>query len=533
MTDAELLLSFLGNHLWQSLAVALVLFLSFLAIRSLSSPSRHAMAYAALIAAAVLPAAMLLPFGGINLGGVDRGDIPVFVNPGDEWAIEAGEELTEAWAEAGAAATTGTPLLSLLLGGLLAVFATGIAIQLVRLARNVIAAERLRRTARPAPLTEPLVNRFSGIDVRESTDVMGPMVVGLIGSSVILPAGYAVERDEDELAGLLEHERAHVERRDPALAVLQKLILAIYWWSPAMHWIGLQVDREREMACDAIAASRTGDARGFARVLAAEAEAQILSPFSPSVAVGAMRTPSQLRQRIIRLIEPAGQAGRAALLAPLMLVLVVGAAAWTTPRAVPADTAPEATVPVVGRVAQMGLSAAERAMGDALIQAAMQHDLAEVRTLISEGAPLDYARPGDGSALMEAARRGDMSLARLLLEEGADVDLGIEGNGNPLIMAAANGKKSMAMLLVEHGADVNAFVPGDETPLINAARSGNVHLVQFLVESGADVNLAMWANAPWEPEWRSPLWGAWQSGNSEVTNYLLSQGAVHEPPALP
>ncbi|MEE2566371.1 ankyrin repeat domain-containing protein [Hyphobacterium marinum] len=533
MTNADLLLAFLGNHLWQSAAVALVLFLSFLAIRSLSSPSRHAMAYGALVAAAILPAAMLLPFGGLSFGGSDRDSLPVLVDPADEWAIEAGEEVAEAWAEAEAAVTTGTPVLTLLVGGLLAVFAAGIAIQLVRLGVNVIAAERLRRKARPAPLAEPLVHRFSGIDVRESTDVMGPMVVGLLGSSVILPAGYAGGRDVEELAGLLEHERAHVERRDPALAFLQKLILAIYWWSPAMHWIGLQIDREREMACDAIAAQRTGDARGFARVLAAEAEARILSPFSPSVAVGAMRTPSQLRQRIIRLIEPAGKAGRAALLAPLMLVVVVGAAAWTTPRAVPVYDAPEATVPVVGRLSLGGLSATQRALGEALVQAAMHNDLTEVRHFVEAGAPVDFAIPGDGSALIEAARTGNMDMARYLLSAGADVDLGVDGDGNPLIMASANGKKSMAMLLVEHGADVNAFVPGDETPLINAARSGNLHLVRLLVESGADVNLAMWTNVPWEPEWRSPLWGAWQSGNSEVTDYLLSQGAVHEPPALP
>jgi len=398
---------------------------------------------------------------------------------------------------------------------------------LIRTAFQAVAAERLRSAARALPLPETIAPRFSGIDVRTHPDVGGPMVVGIARPAVLLPDGFTASRSDAALAAILEHECAHVRRLDPAIALVQKLVMAVFWWNPALHWISSRIDRDREMACDAEAVRRSGSARALAITLADEAEARLTGRL-PALAVGVMDDPSELRRRIDALLTPPKGRRRIGLAAPVLLLVGAGVAAWATPKASFASGTESVRI-----VSYSEFSSLEAALGEALVSAAMNHDIAAVQALIEEGAPIDYAQPGDGTALIEAARTGDMTMARYLINHGADVDLGVSGDGNPLIMAAAHKKFDMVRLLVEAGADVNAYVPGDETPLINAARNGKVDLVRYLVENGADVNLAMWTNLEWEPEFRSPLWGARESGNAELIAYLESRGAVHEPSARP
>jgi ankyrin repeat protein/beta-lactamase regulating signal transducer with metallopeptidase domain len=215
---------------------------------------------------------------------------------------------------------------------LLLVWAAGALFLLVRIARDLIAVEKLVSRARPAELPEALKARMAGVRVAVSTEAPGPMAAGFFKPCIVLPESIALA--SPGMAALLEHERAHIERSDMAIALLQRIMLALLWWSPALHWISRRMDEEREVACDERAVERTGDAKAFARSLTKQAENQLWAR-APRLAVGAIGPRSQVGRRIKRLIElakgaaPAKYAGR---LAFAGLALAVAVAAMVTPR---------------------------------------------------------------------------------------------------------------------------------------------------------------------------------------------------------
>jgi beta-lactamase regulating signal transducer with metallopeptidase domain len=227
------------------------------------------------------------------------------------------------------------------------VWIAGALFLLVRTGRDLLAVERLVARAKPIELPQALKQRMGGVRVATSADAPGPMAAGLFRPCVVLPENIALS--SPGVAGLLEHERAHIERRDMAVALLQRLTLALLWWSPAMHWISRRIDEEREVVCDEAAVARTGDAKAFARSLTKQAENQLWAR-APKLAVGAIGPRSQVGRRIRRLIDlakgvsPAKYSGR---LAFAGLALAVAIAAMVTPR-VPADAqqSPDAPPPV-------------------------------------------------------------------------------------------------------------------------------------------------------------------------------------------
>jgi beta-lactamase regulating signal transducer with metallopeptidase domain len=222
----------------------------------------------------------------------------------------------------------------------LAVWLAGSLTLLVRVGRDVLAAERLVKRARTIPLPVELARRLGRVRLAISPDAPGPMAAGLFHPSVILPEAAIQRIGTAEMAALLEHELAHIERRDVLAALAQRITLALLWWSPAMYWISRRIDEERESACDETAVARTGDARAFARSLTSQAETQLWAR-APKLAVGAIGRRSQFGRRIRRLVEiakaggvPAHYSGR---LAFTGLALAIAIAAFITPKLAIAD----------------------------------------------------------------------------------------------------------------------------------------------------------------------------------------------------
>jgi beta-lactamase regulating signal transducer with metallopeptidase domain len=224
---------------------------------------------------------------------------------------------------------------------LLAVWLAGVVILLVRLGRDLIAVEQMVARAQPVKLSKALALRLGKVRVAVSADAPGPMAAGLFRPCVMLPESAASQLDSPEMGALLEHERAHIIRRDMLAALAQRVVLALLWWSPALYWISRRIDEEREVACDEAAVARTGDARAFARSLTSQAENQLWQR-APRLAVGAIGPRSQFGRRIRRLIDlakgaaPAGYSGRLAFsglaLAALIAVIVTPRIAADTPK---------------------------------------------------------------------------------------------------------------------------------------------------------------------------------------------------------
>jgi ankyrin repeat protein/beta-lactamase regulating signal transducer with metallopeptidase domain len=363
MMDAGFLGSVLATHIWQSVALAALLAGVLIVGKRLSGDLRHGMAWAAFAASVILPIMAFVPGDGLLERVLKATHAPVTILPPSEVAapvivpdahVDAqpeiaavGSGLTQAlkaadlaaWAaeaaavEAGHAAAIaaqdakqateaagGSPsYLSLFatstihsvrasLNGRLILQGFGLLWLVVSLgmialvARDLVAVERLVARSRPATLSKRASQRYKGVSIAVSSEIAGPMAAGLTSPTILLPKDMADQIDTAEVAMFLEHERAHIERHDMLAALAQRVLLAIVWWSPALHWISRRIDEEREAACDEAAVARTGDPRSFARSLAKQAEAHICSP-APRLAVGALGPKSSIGRRLRRLVD--------------------------------------------------------------------------------------------------------------------------------------------------------------------------------------------------------------------------------------
>lgn len=129
-------------------------------------------------------------------------------------------------------------------------------------------------------------------------------------------------------------------------------------------------------------------------------------------------------------------------------------------------------------------------VGDTRIaDAAMEKDIAAVRTLLKQGVDVNQSQ-GDGmTALHWAALNGDAEIAKVLIQAGANLRATTRlGSYTPLFMAARAGFAPIIDILVKAGANVRTPAQGGLTPLMMAASSSSVDALKLLIEAGAEVN---------------------------------------------
>jgi ankyrin repeat protein len=134
----------------------------------------------------------------------------------------------------------------------------------------------------------------------------------------------------------------------------------------------------------------------------------------------------------------------------------------------------------------------------ALMSAVVAGDLAEVRRLLAEGAPIDERYPvvngfNDGhTPLLVACRDGHEAIARELLAAGADVNAVEPTFGAvPLHKAVYNGHAGITALLVEApGVDLDfQGITNGYTPLHDALWHGYEECARILIDAGARPDL--------------------------------------------
>jgi bla regulator protein BlaR1 len=85
--------------------------------------------------------------------------------------------------------------------------------------------------------------------VRSSTTIE-PGLIGIWRPTLMWPDGLSDQLTDDELRAVLLHEVTHAIRRDNLNALLQVVVETLFWFHPAAWWIGRQLVKERERACD-------------------------------------------------------------------------------------------------------------------------------------------------------------------------------------------------------------------------------------------------------------------------------------------
>ena len=157
-----------------------------------------------------------------------------------------------------------------------------------------------------------------------------------------------------------------------------------------------------------------------------------------------------------------------------------------------------------------------------LVNTAKDQDVAAVRALLKQGAPVNASQPDGVTALHWAALGNNLQMADLLISSGARVNAADNYGVTPLSLACTNGNALLVEKLLKAGANPNAAQASGETALMTCTYAGALDAVRALLAFGAD------GNAKESSGGQTALMWAAAQGHTEVVRALIQHGAdVH------
>lgn len=126
--------------------------------------------------------------------------------------------------------------------------------------------------------------------------------VALGGREICLPSRALSDLDPIRLEGILAHELAHVERRDPAWLTVARVIEAVFFFQPLNRVVRRRLQEAAEFASDAWASRRIARPLDLAHCLARVAEWTVATSRMPVPAM-AERRGAVLVRRVERLAK--------------------------------------------------------------------------------------------------------------------------------------------------------------------------------------------------------------------------------------
>jgi beta-lactamase regulating signal transducer with metallopeptidase domain len=209
----------------------------------------------------------------------------------------------------------------------------GVAFFSLRFAGGFLLLEHKRRKhgGSPAPRLMALCRQVqqrlgvtAAIRYLECAWLETPAVIGWLRPTLLLPVFLITSLSEDQIRAVIAHELAHIRRHDWLVNLFQVLVEALLFYHPAVWWLNRRIRAERELACDEIALSVSGNRLDYARALTLMAEGKA----APRLAMAANRGP--LTARILHILgrQPANAGARTLGLtgSSLFLIAALGAA---------------------------------------------------------------------------------------------------------------------------------------------------------------------------------------------------------------
>ena len=191
---------------------------------------------------------------------------------------------------------------------LLGAWALIAALLLGRLAWSYGYVRWLARTSTPLDASwQQRARRLTGsprVRVRGSRETPVPAVIGLRAPAILIPQSLLARLTSADIDQILLHEWAHIRRRDHWTNYLLEFAQALFFFHPAVWWIGRGLRLEREIACDDFVVCATGAPVPYAGCLAKLVELNSCPPVSLSP--GAAGDSRDLFRRVERLLAWSG-----------------------------------------------------------------------------------------------------------------------------------------------------------------------------------------------------------------------------------
>jgi CubicO group peptidase (beta-lactamase class C family) len=299
--NSVLLLSVLGNGLWQAALVALAGALTARVLKRRSAAWRHGFWCVVLATAVLLPllgtlrradrreemAATRVTAGPPPITGMVPNSLPSAMLSEEE---ETGPASTSARVRAASATIVTPPHVS---QRVVSAYLLVVGLLLCLLVYDLVRVILLKRRAAALPLQIEVqlarCRRECGVRRRlrygTSNDIDTPVFLGLSRPALLLPFESWSALSERELQQVTAHELAHAQRRDDWLALGQRIVLTFLFFNPAIRWICARLSLEREMACDEWAVQRVpGTPTDYAGTLLRVAECAARSPHRNAMA---------------------------------------------------------------------------------------------------------------------------------------------------------------------------------------------------------------------------------------------------------
>ena len=177
--------------------------------------------------------------------------------------------------------------------------------------------DAVRRAANSAGLRQ-------GIPIRLSTHAIEPGVFGIFRPVLLWPAGLSARLNDVQIEAVMAHELEHVMHRDNLTAAIHKLVEALFWFHPAVHWMGTRMNEERERACDEKVVAQNAQPEVYAESILEVCEFCVTAPIPCVSGVSG----GDLKQRIRRIMTRGSGTAlsawrKAALAAAAVLTLAV------------------------------------------------------------------------------------------------------------------------------------------------------------------------------------------------------------------
>ncbi len=209
---------------------------------------------------------------------------------------------------------------SSLLPWLDAMWAGGVLLLTARTLSGLWAIHSLAKGALPVP--DDLASRFASavralglrpVRIRMHPGIEGPFVVGILRSVVYLPVSAVASLSPDQLDAVLAHELEHIRRADFAWNLIQNVLETLFFYHPAVWWLGKTLREQRELACDDAAVRSCEDPLTYATALLSLEEQRRATP-KLAMALNGHESGPTLLSRIGRILgeNPMGQSSKSA-----------------------------------------------------------------------------------------------------------------------------------------------------------------------------------------------------------------------------
>ncbi len=376
-----------------------------------------------------------------------------------------------------------------------------------------------RRIRRVLLASTPIAIDFP-VPVRTSSVTQEPAVAGIVHPVLLLPDGIEGWLSPDQLRAVLAHERCHVGRGDNLKAALHMLVEALFWFHPLVWWLERRLVAERERACDEAVLAEGNQPKAYAEGILRVCQNYLESPLRCAAGVGG----GILAKRIESILNPP----RRVRLSALQIILLGGIASAVVAEpivsghlAAPLTRGQDTKTRVFGDYVAVPPEDPGRSDGRDLIIAASNDNLAQVRSILRNGVPVDFQEVnGAGyTALIHAAESGrEPAVVQELLAHGAQVEHRRIDGETALIAAGGSGNVSIVEELLNAGAQVNDQDRAGFTALMSASVRGHSGAVLLLLSSGADIQREL-------KNGETALEMAARGGHDRVVRLLLDSGA--------